>query len=148
MSSGVVPFLAGLFREARLLIPEVVTAYNQLKGEKTVAAPPAAVRTEEPEGQVVTLMDRVKEVFVIGMDQCQKRVNGAAYAEYVCTVHPDGMPVWDFLKTRGTQGVFDLVAIDPDGAKFVNDPKIRPYVQKFLDEFFTYSPASGSGVTV
>ena len=70
-------------------------------------------------------------------------VTGFDYAAYVCGFHPGGLEVYRFLEPQGAAGLIALAAMNPAARGLVNDPEIRPQLEVFLTDFFSFDPSPG-----
>jgi len=138
--------LPGILRELRAGIPEVINAVRGLRvevGGRQVASvtqdgPPAAL----PRAQM-TMKDRIAEVAQMAFEKMTAGVKGLDFAVYICMYHPGGLEVYRFLMPGGTLGVISLCAMDDVTRGIVNDPTIRPQLEMWLDDFFTFDPDGG-----
>jgi hypothetical protein len=141
-----VPHLPALFSEARLLIPEITGMLRELRAERAAIAaggePQAGgQQVQRQQQQPMTLEQRVEQIFRLGFQKMQEGVTGYDFAAYVCGFHPGGLDVYRFLEPQGTAGLMALAAMNPAARGLVNDPQIRPQLEAFLTDFFSFDPS-------
>lgn len=154
-TTGWAPHVPGIIREARALLPEIIGAWNYFKSTPGSGAQPSVRpnvpqtdhQPTQPRGETpkMTLLDAVRDVLLQGFEAMNKGVQGFDYAAWVVQFHPAGKQVYPFLEEQGTAGVMGLIAMDPESSAIANDPVLRPQVEAFLNDFFTYVPGGGSG---
>ena len=87
----------------------------------------------------MTVEQRVEEICMIGFQRMTEGVTGFDYAAYVCNFHPGGLEIYQMLEPAGAVGVIALAAMNPQTRGLVNDPAVRPQLEAFLTDFFTFS---------
>jgi len=138
--------LPGILRELRAGIPEVINAVRGLRvevGGRQVASVTQESAAALPRAQM-TMKDRIAEVAQMAFEKMTAGMKGLDFAVYTCMYHPGGLEVYRFLMPGGTLGVLALCAMDDVTRGVVNDPAIRPQLEMWLDDFFTFDPDGGS----
>lgn len=128
------PHVPGILMEARALIPEIVSAFRQLRAEG--AAQNGAVP--------MTMDQRIEQVAVSGFKAMQQGVSGFDFAAYVCTHMAGGLEVYQALEPIGAVGLLGLAAMRPATRGIVTNAALRPQLENFLESFFSFDP-DGSG---
>jgi hypothetical protein len=109
-------------------------------------APGAAVQPAAPAGpQILPLMDRIADVARLGFTQMNEGVTGFDFAAWVCNWYAGGLEVYRTLEPGGVPGVISMAAMNPETRPLVNDAVIRPKLELFLQDFFSYDPDGASG---
>ncbi len=140
------PHLAGILHEGRLLLSEAVGAFVMLKGQPNgaPAAPPQNGGNHQV-AQMKPLDARIEEVFRFGFQKMQEGMNGFDFAAWVCFHYQGGLEVYRALEPQGTMGLISLAAMNPGAAPIVNNPQIRPQLEAFLNDFFSFDPSGNGG---
>jgi hypothetical protein len=144
------PYIPAIFAEARSLLPEVGNLLRELRAERGAnGAPPQqnGGQRQVQQRQPVTLEQRIEEIVRLGFQKMNEGVSGFDFAAYVVGFHPNGREVFEFLDPQGTAGLIALAAMNPAARGMVNDPQIRPQLEAFLNDFFSFVPpelATGS----
>lgn len=147
-AAGWAPHVTSILSEVRVLIPQVLAAWQQFGGGRSAApaaapAPAAVPATPAAAGVPVvapSLPQRIEEIFAVGFDQMKKGTAGFDYAAWVCIHYPGGLEVYRHLETNGTLGVMALLAMHPAGRALTVDAAERAKLEKWLDDFFTFDP--------
>lgn len=135
------PHLANILAQARSFLPEVMGAFRELRatnGNGHGTAP--AQQNGAGMQQLQPIEARIEQVFRIGFQKMQEGVTGFDYAAYVCFHMPGGLEVYQTLEPSGAQGLISLAAMNPAARPIVNDPAIRPKLEEFLTDFFSFVP--------
>jgi hypothetical protein len=146
--------IAGIMQSAPQVIHAVISGVDYLRRERAGGAgqpggtamsgpqshpePAATEDTEQPE---MTLEQRIEEVMTLGYAHMQQGVGGAEFASWVCGQYPRGPEVFATLAPHGSAGVLALMSMSPQSRAVVNDPAVRPRLEEFLNEFFSFDPA-------
>jgi hypothetical protein len=134
------PHLGGILAQARSLIPEIVGAIRELRMGNGANGQTGAPRNGG--GQMPPLEVRIEQVFQTGFQKMQEGVTGFDFASWVCFHMPGGLEVYKVLEPSGAQGLIALAAMNARARPIVNDPKIRPQLEAFLADFFTFDTGS------
>ena len=136
------PHLKGIFAEARGLLAEGFAAFRELKqnGDGAINVTPQQNGGHQ---QPMTMEQRIEQVFRLGYQRMQEGVTGFDYAAWVCSFHPGGLEVYKTLEPTGAVGLIALAAMNPQARVVVNDPQIRPQLEVFLTDFFSFDPDGG-----
>ncbi len=139
-----VPHLPAVLSEARMLIPEVLAMLRELRAEREAGAPVQNGGGGQLQQQKqLTIEQRIEQVVRTGFQKMNEGVNGFDYAAYVCGFMPGGLEVYRFLEPQGAVGLIALCAMNPAARPLVNDPQIRPQLEAFLNDFFSFDPSPG-----
>jgi len=137
------PHLAGIFSEFRQTLPELIAGVRALRAEYSAA--PQNPTNGGNAALPLTIEQRIEQVCIMGFQRMKEGVQGFDFAAYICAFHPGGLEVYRELEQVGTVGVIALAAMRPATRAVVNDPKIRPQLEAFLNDFFSYDPDGGGG---
>jgi hypothetical protein len=79
----------------------------------------------------------------------RRGVTGQQFAQWLCLSGemPGGLEAFNFLKPAGAAGLVAMSATNPIGAQIVNDAALRPQLDRFLADFFSFNPAGSAAVT-
>jgi hypothetical protein len=124
-----------LLANLRGIIPEVVSAFQMFR--------PRPASGQQQQGDTVQMLPiekRIEEIFTLGFVRMNEGVKGFDFAAWVCNYYPGGLEVYRQLEARGgAVGCLALLAMNPQGRTIANDPQLRPLIEAFLTDFFTYS---------
>ena len=134
------PHLGGILAQARALIPEVVGAFKELRIINGNGTANAAPQNGGGQPRVMTLDQRIEDVFKRGYESMMQGVTGFDFASWVCFHYPGGLEVYKALEPAGAQGLIAAAAMNPQARPLVNDPKLRPQLEAFLTDFFSFVP--------
>ena len=143
---AVAAHLPAILSEVRMLIPEVGQMLRDLRAGRD-AAPKAEQdmqSSRQQQQQPQTLEQRIEHMIRLGFQKMGEGVKGFDFAAYVCGFHPGGLEVYRFLEPQGAAGLIALAAMNPAARRLVNDPQIRPQLETFLLDFFTFDPSPAS----
>lgn len=137
------PHLKGIFAEARGLLAEGFAAFRELKhnGDGAINVTPQQNGGPQP----MTMEQRIEQVFRLGYQKMQEGVTGFDYAAWVCSFHPGGLEVYKTLEPTGAVGLIALAAMNAQARVVVNDPQIRPQLEIFLGDFFSFDADGTTG---
>ena len=138
-ADGWAPHLGNILAQARAFLPELVGAFREFRVQ------PQNGHAQQPgqngaQPQPMTMEQRIEYVFRLGYQRMQEGVTGFDYAAWVCSFHPGGLEVYRFLEPSGAAGLIALAAMNPQARVVVNDPAIRPQLELFLTDFFSFDP--------
>lgn len=137
------PHLPGILIQARAMIPELVGAFRMLKAETNGHQNGAG---QQNGGQrPMTIEERIEAVLREGYQRMNEGVKGFDFAAYVCNFVDGGLDVYKTIEPMGAVGLIALGAMKPETRALVNDPKIRPQLEAFLEDFFSFDPDVPSG---
>ena len=139
-----VPHLPAVLSEARMLIPEVLAMLRELRAEREAVGAPVQNGGQLQQQKQLTIEQRIEQVVRTGFQKMNEGVNGFDYAAYVCGFMPGGLEVYRFLEPQGAVGLIALCAMNPAARPLVNDLQIRPQLETFLNDFFSFDPAGES----
>lgn len=137
------PHLPGIFREARGFITELFQELRIMREMSPANGAPAA-NGHQPQAPVArrpaTMNERIEEVCRMGFERMSEGMKGFDFAAWVCMFHPGGLEVFQYLAQSGAMGVIALLAFNPASRALANDPVIRPQLETFLTDFFSFDP--------
>lgn len=135
--SGWAPYLASILAEARAFLPEVVGAWQMMRGK-------AAAAGENGKVPMLPMNQRIETIFKTGFQSMQNGVTGDQFAAWLCLSgeFPGGLEAFNYLKPSGVQGLMLLAGTNPVGAQVLNNAAIRPQLDLFLSQFFAFDPTA------
>ena len=135
------PHLTGILGQLRSLIPEVGAMLRDLRtnGTQKNGAPVENGGQQKP----MTMEQRIEQVFRLGYQRMQEGVTGFDFAVYVYNFMPGGAEVYRTLEPTGAAGLIALAAMNAEARPVVNDPAVRPQLEAFLSDFFSFDPDGG-----
>jgi hypothetical protein len=139
------PHLKGIFAEARGLLAEGFAAFRELKENGDGAINVTPQQNGGHPQPMMKMEQRIEQVFRLGYQKMQEGVTGFDYAAWVCSFHPGGLEVYKTLEPTGAVGLIALAAMNPQARVVVNDPQIRPQLEVFLTDFFSFDADGDSG---
>jgi len=136
------PYLANIISEARAFVPELVGAWYQLRSSSATAAAAPADGVLE----MLPLDKRIETIFKAGFQSMQRGITGHQFAQWLCLSGemPGGLEAFNVLKPAGVVGLVAMASTNPMGARIVNDPVLRPQLDRFLSDFFAFDPVGSA----
>jgi hypothetical protein len=138
------PHLASIISEARAFVPELVNAWEFIRSPRSAAA--AGPIPREGVMEMLPIDKRIETIFKAGFESMQRGITGAQFAQWLCLSGelPGGLEAFNLLKPAGAAGLIAMASTNPLGAQIVNDAAVRPQLDRFLGEFFSFESAAGA----
>lgn len=136
------PHIPGIIAQARSFLGELFSEFKNMRAGSAPAQQNAAAAPggqTQPMPRQMTFEEKIAEVAQLCFQRMEEGVSGFDVAAYVCNFHQGGADVYQFLEPGGTAGTIGLIAMNPATRYLTSDPDKRAQIEKFLDEFFTYS---------
>ena len=144
VSSSWAPHIANIISEARAFVPELMQAWFAVRSSSAPAAVP-----DDGALEILPLDKRIETIFKAGFESMRRGVTGQQFAQWLCLSGemPGGLEAFNILKPAGAGGLVAMAATNPLGAQIVNDAGVRPQLDRFLADFFSFNPAGSAAAS-
>jgi hypothetical protein len=141
---GWVAHVPGIIQQVRQAIPELMAGLRALR-PATNSSNGTAAAVQNGAAAPMTLEERVEEICKMGFEEMAKGTAGFDFAVFVCSFHPGGREVYDYLDNAGgAAGLSALIAMNPATRALMQDVNKRAQIEAFLTDFFSYDPMGGA----
>jgi hypothetical protein len=138
--------VSGILTGLNGLLDRVPTLIDRLRAPRPAAAPETGATAVGPAGQI-NIIDEVAKVAKIAFEKVQLGMTGFDFAAWMCNWYPNGLQLFLFLEPKGPVGMMSLLAMHPETVAIVSDQAMRPMIENFLSDFFSFDPHGGHSET-